>query len=220
MAVGLLATSACDGGRDDDLQLAVLSRDSAFQGAAMQAGGEVAANLGTDHVLGRWLGDDNVLALMGLFNARQIAAADAELRLWDSDLVRALAEQMARDHAAMQHSADSLAGRMHVTAVPPALGQQIDSTLREQLDELADKRGRALDRSYVGEQVATHRMMIDYFQKFGAVAERRELVTLLDSQTVRLNAHLARARALQESFARADSARSDSASRRSRLPRQ
>src|SRR5207249_3628693 len=123
LVVGTLSATGC--GDRSDVRTAVATRDSAFRARqTFQSGGEV-ANLGGDRLATKWLGDENVLAIMGLLNARQISAADVELQHWGADSVRAFAEQMARAHAAMQHAADSLAAVIHIAPVAPALAQAI-----------------------------------------------------------------------------------------------
>ena len=50
--------------------------------------------------------------------------------------------------------------------------------------------------------------MLDYFQKFAAVAERPELASMINVDITKLKAHLATARQLQAAIAKADSVKS------------
>lgn len=162
----------------------------------------------------RWLTDANLLSLFSMMNARQIAAADVELEAWHVDSVRAFAASVAREHAELQHSVDSLSERLHLMPIAPALGQTISATLQSQLDTLRRTYGRALDRAFMRQQVATHQLMTDYMTKFAAVAERPEIQRLFAAAKDSMSAQLSRARTLQMALAIADSvASADSAAK-------
>lgn len=214
-AVALVAAGACQkSDRTDRTPVVVAAADS---GAAAidSAAGEVVDDSATAPVAGRWLTDANVLSLLGTMNARQIAAADVELQGWRSDSVRAFASSVAAGHAELQHSVDSLAGRMNVAPIAPALAEQIAATMQAQIDSMKTNRGAmSLDRAFVAQQVAAQGMMGDYVRQLSGVAQRPELQALLSSASTRIGSQLARARALQRSFAATDSsnaAASDSA---------
>jgi len=186
-----------------------------------EAGGDVVASAQTDSSATqpvRWLTDANVLSLLTVMNARQIAAADVELEAWHVDSVRAFAAAVAREHAELQHSADSVAERIHLTPIAPALAQTVSTTLQAQMDTLRRSYGHALDRAFVHEQVASYGLMTEYVMELAAVAERPEVRSLLSAERDSLAAQLARARALQTRLAAADSiAAADSAAKVARL---
>jgi predicted outer membrane protein len=151
------------------------------------------------------MGDDNIIALARLLNVRVKAAADYELQRWGSDTTRALAEEMAREHAAIRYTIDSVAASLGMTPVLPALASEIDSATRRHLTMLEVAGGRPLDRAYVKEHIASHEYMIDYVTKFAAAAERQALRTAMDTISAKLKTHLASGRALQVEYAKADS---------------
>jgi predicted outer membrane protein len=186
-----------------------------------EAGGDVFASAQTDSSATqpvRWLTDANVLSLLTVMNTRQIAAADVELEAWHVDSVRAFAAAVAREHAELQHSADSVAERIHLTPIAPALAQTVSTTLQAQMDTLRRSYGHALDRAFVHEQVASYGLMMEYVMELAAVAERPEVRSLLSAERDSLAAQLARARALQTKLAAADSiAAADSAAKVARL---
>jgi predicted outer membrane protein len=162
----------------------------------------------------RWLSDANLLALLGVMNARQMAAADIELESWHVDSVRAFAASVAREHAELQHSVDSLSERIHVAPVTPALAQTVSSTMQSQIDIVRRTYGRALDRVFIRQQVASYDLMSDYIGEFAAVAERPEVQSLLSSTKQRVRVQLTHARAIQTRLAVADStAAADSAAK-------
>ena len=163
----------------------------------------------------KWLTDANVLSLLAVMNSAAIKAADAELQAWHSDTVRAFASSIARDHAELQHSVDSLAQRIRLAPVAPALAEPIAATLQAQVDSVTANRGPALDRAFVREQVASHRLMAGYIDQLSSVAERPEVQAMLTSAATRVGVDLEHAIALQAAFALSDStAAADSAARR------
>src|ERR1043165_1071455 len=74
----------------------------ADSGAEQSAGGTLAADSAATRrdtvITPRWLSDANLIALVGVMNQKQIAAADLELSGWRSDTVRAFAARVAQEH--------------------------------------------------------------------------------------------------------------------------
>jgi hypothetical protein len=207
-----------------DLMLCVVAATTACSTSnrdTHEAGGEVVVSARSDSTAAqpvRWLTDANLLSLLGVMNARQIAAADVELEAWHVDSVRAFAAAVAREHAELQHSADSVAERIHLTPIAPALAQTVSATLQSQIDTLRRSSGRALDRAFVHEQVASYGIMTEYVTELAAVAEHPEMRILLTLEKDSLATQLARARGLQTKLAAADSsAAADSVAKAARL---
>ncbi|MDB4877566.1 MAG: hypothetical protein JWM41_4012 [Gemmatimonadetes bacterium] len=224
MAAASLSLAACQADESNEqpagatATAAVASTDTSHARVDSAAGDVAHDSVGVPAVSGKWITDANVLSLLSVMSSRQIAAADVELSAWHSDTVRAFAASVAREHAEMQHSVDSLSGRIHVAPIAPALAQPITDTMQAQVDSMKQFRGGALDRAFVREQVASQGLMARYVESMAGVAERPEVQALLASAATRVGTQLARARALQASFAASDSAASaaaaDSAARR------
>jgi len=153
----------------------------------------------------RWLTDANLFSLFGTMNARQIAAADVELESWHVDSVRAFAVTVAREHAELQHLADSVAQQIRVVPIAPALSQPVSATMQAQIDSLRRAYGHSLDRVFIRQQVASYQFMTDEMSELAAVAERSEVQSLFAAARDSMNAQLARARTLQARLAVADS---------------
>lgn len=194
LIVGMVAGSACS----------TSSRDT------NEAAGEVVARAHPDTASAkpvvRWLTDANILSMLGVMNSRQIAAADVELEAWHVDSVRAFAAGVARDHAELQHSVDSLAEHLHLAPIAPALAQTVSATMQAQIDTIRRAEGRMLDRVFMRQQVASYQFMTGYLGQLTAVAERPEVQAVLSTAKDRMTAQLSRARALQMRLAVADSA--------------
>lgn len=212
-----VAIVACqkDAGRDQPPPVAATSDKTRLRGDS--ASGDVTGE-STTGVMGRWLTDANVLSMLTTMTAKQIAAADVELQAWHSDTVRAFAASVARDQAAVQHSVDSLAGRLRMTPVAPALAETLNTELETALDALKQVRGTSLDRAFVSEQITTDSLVSDYAEQLAAVAERPEVQALSASVASQTRAQLTRARSLLARFVLADSlaaaASADSAAKR------
>ena len=151
-------------------------------------------------VTARWITDANILALFGAMNARQIAAADIELENWHNDAVRAFAASIAREHAELQHSADSLAMRLRITPIPPALAKPWMSVMQAQIDTMRRARESSLDRAFAHQQVASHELMLDYIQQLTTASQNPELQTMLTAAAKRVVSQLERARSLEASL--------------------
>lgn len=162
----------------------------------------------------KWLNDGNLLALLGVMNARHVAAADFELSSWHSDTIRALAASMAREHAELQRSADSLAGAIHLAPVAPALADSVNAAFQIFIDSLYGARGPGLDRAYVRQQVASHKLMATWSNQLSALAARPEVSAFLGAASARAGAQASRAQSVLAMYAVRDSIVADSLARR------
>jgi uncharacterized protein DUF4142 len=153
----------------------------------------------------RWVNDANVLSLLAVMNTRAISAADVELENWHVDTVRAFAASMAREHAELQHVADSVALAAKMAPQSSALSASLGAQMQAQFDSIVGHRSVGLDRAFLQQQVASHALMREYVNELAAVAQRPELQSLLATAASRVSSQLTRATALQTSIARRDS---------------
>jgi putative membrane protein len=86
-----------------------------------------------------------------------IRYAHLALALSDNEAVRAFAETMIRDHAAVNAQVAALAQRLNVKAQDNALSQKLLRDAERLRDELSRLRGAAFDRRYVENELAYHR---------------------------------------------------------------
>lgn len=185
---------------------------SAPSSATAAAGGEVARDSARPAV--RWINDANVLAIAAAMNYKQLAASDAELSTWHVDTVRAFAAAMAREHSAMQRTMDSIAGALQIAPVKPALGTLVQLRMQRQIDSIYMHDGRAFDRAFLDQQIASHRLMHEYLVRLSAVAERPALRHVLTTAADSVQSQTARAVEMRTMFAKQDSAAADSAAKR------
>ena len=88
-----------------------------------------------------------------------IAAADQALKQSKSPEVVAFAEQMARDHAAVNEQALALLARLGVKPEASDTSTALEAAAKAKSDELAALDGAACDAAYIANEVAYHRLV-------------------------------------------------------------
>jgi uncharacterized protein DUF4142 len=182
-----------------------------------EAAGQIAADSAAardSSVTIKWLSDANVLALIGTMNGRQIAASQIEAAGTHSDSLRALAMSLAKESADLQQSADSLAGMLHIAAIPSALNAKIYAEFQTQIDSMMGKGGAELDRAYLNERLATQKLMSGYLEQLDGVAQAPELRTWIESADARVASQITRVQGQQRALFVADSIAADSLAKR------
>jgi len=166
-----------------------------------EAGGEVVGEWIDAPVAERWITDANVLALFGAMNARQIVAADVELENWHDEAVRAFAASVARQHAELQHSADSLSARLRITPLAPALTKPWMAVMQAQIDSMRRARESSLDAAFVRQQIASHQLMLERIQQLASSSQHPDMHAMLSDAAKRIALQLDRARSLDSAIA-------------------
>lgn len=204
--LSVFGAAACqvDDAADQPVSVVGASRDTA-RVHVDSAAGDVAGNDPVGGTPGKWLTDANVLSLLTTLIGKQIAAADVELQAWHSDTVRAFAAVVARDNAASQHSVDSVAARLHIALVAPALADSVNALLQAPIDSLKLVRGAPLDHAFIVQQLAAASVVARYADQLSAVAERPEIQAVAAAAAARANSEITRARAMIAQFRAADS---------------
>jgi predicted outer membrane protein len=202
-----LTVAACDRGEGSGrrAQRAVVVRDTSRAASdTNESGGDVVADWVVSPVKERWITDENILALVNAMAARQIVAADVELEGWHNDTVRAFAVSMAREHAELQRSVDSLTARLRLTPIAPALAKPWLSALQAQIDSM--RRSGKLDRAFVHQQVTAHELMAGYIAQLAADAQDPAVQSFLAAAGKRFASERDRAHSFEVRLAKADSA--------------
>lgn len=86
-----------------------------------------------------------------------IEAGQQALKKSKNAKVRAFAEEMVRDHTAVNDKALALVKKLGVTPEANATSTSLSSQAKTKLDELAKLNGTAFDRAYVENEVAYHK---------------------------------------------------------------
>ncbi|MGH7617202.1 MAG: DUF4142 domain-containing protein, partial [Gemmatimonadaceae bacterium] len=134
-----------------------------------------------------------------------------------TDSVRAFAAVVAREHAELQHSIDSVATHLHLGPVMSALGQRIDSGFRARVDSLRAIGGAPLERAFAHEQVVSEQAIADYTDQLAGAVTAPELEALTESVGNQARAAVSQARTFEAAMIIADStkaaAKADSVAR-------
>ncbi|MFL6721677.1 MAG: DUF4142 domain-containing protein [Sphingomonas sp.] len=127
-------------------------------------------------------------------DAIDIAAGKQALARSHSRAVRSFAQQMIRDHAAVNAKALALVKKLHVTpeANPTSAGLQKDANAT--MRRLSHLRGRAYDRAYVDNEVAYHKTVNGALEStLIPSAKNGELKSLLETGLTLFREHQAHA---------------------------
>ena len=90
-----------------------------------------------------------------------VAAGKQALTKSNDKAVRAFAEEMVRDHAAVNDEALALVGKLGVTPQDNPTSAALNAAAAAELKKLASLDGVAFDRAYVKNEVAFHRTVND-----------------------------------------------------------
>jgi putative membrane protein len=148
------------------------------------------------------MSDQNIVAVIGMANASEIAAGKtAQSKATNKD-VKSFAGDMVKDHTAMQKSSDSLTkANASLKAQPPATVDSMKTADKAASDSLkAAKKGGAFDSLYIGQQVAAHQKVLDALNSFQNQAQDAGLKTLITGAIPKVQAHLQRAQQIQSSL--------------------
>jgi putative membrane protein len=88
--------------------------------------------------------------------ALDVAAGEQALRKSKDPAVRAFAEEMVRDHKAVNEQALALVGKLHVAPADNATSKALSAQAKATLDRLSKLDGAAFDRAYAANEVAYH----------------------------------------------------------------
>lgn len=202
-----LAVTAC--GKKDD-EAAGAAGDSAVAGSATMggdtsmAGGSMASTAGPD--LSN-LTEPNIMSLIGMSNAGEIATSKAVQGKAKDANVKAYAADMIKEHTAMQGEADKLATKLNVTPQPPAAADAMQKMVDSVTTALGGGTGAGattgaatgadVDRQYMDFQVRAHQQTLDNLQRFQTQAQNAELKALIEKAIPKVQAHLQRAQDIQ-----------------------
>lgn len=204
-----LAVTAC-GKKDDDA--AAGAGDSAVAGSATMTGDTAAGSMGsTTGAAGADLSnltEPNIMSMIGLSNAGEIATSKAVQGKAKNAGVKAYAADMIKEHTAMQGEADRLAKKLNVTPQPPAaadaMQKMVDSVTAALGGTAAAGAAGAgatastdADRQYMDFQVRSHQQTLDNLQRFQTQAQNAELKALIEKSIPKVQAHLQRAQDIQ-----------------------
>jgi putative membrane protein len=123
-----------------------------------------------------------------------IAAGKQALARSHNKAVRGFAEEMVRDHQAVNDKALSLVKKLHVTPEDNATSQALTKGAAAERAKLAKLSGAAFDREYVNNEVAYHKTVNGALENtLIPSAKNGELKSLLETGLTLFREHLAHA---------------------------
>jgi len=126
--------------------------------------------------------------------AIDIAAGKQALARSHNKEVRSFAQEMVRDHQAVNDKALALVKKLHVTPQDNATSDALSKQAKATLDKLSHLSGSAYDRAYVANEVAYHNTVNGALEKtLIPSADNAELKSLLETGLTLFREHEAHA---------------------------
>ena len=204
-----LTLGACGGG--DKTEAASTTGDSGMASGEVAAGGTAGSMgaMGDSGAMGAGgarggaagnlasLSEPDIMAMVGVSNAGEIATSDVATTKATNASVKAYARKMVTEHRAMQKQADQLATRLNVTPSSPDMATQKTQMGNQMTQQLsATQKGAAFDRQYIDGQVQMHQQTLTELQAMQNTANA-DLKALIQKAIPSVQAHLDEATRIQ-----------------------
>jgi putative membrane protein len=145
------------------------------------------------------MSDANLLSVISMANSNEIGTSKLAQTKATSASVKSYANDMVKDHTAMQAEADKVAKAINVTPEASAgVGDQMKAHASQESDSLkAAAKGSAFDMQYVNGQVADHQLVLDHLKQFQTSAQNAQVKDLVTKAIPKVQEHLDNAKKLQ-----------------------
>jgi putative membrane protein len=192
--VGLIG--ACKGKGSSD------TTSGTAQAPAPADTGKAPADIGPSSTAGG-LSDANIVALLDEANKGDSAAGAFALRKAANPEVKAFAKLMMGEHHALRMQGLQLAKKLNVTPQPPA-NDPVQAAGQSEMAALTSApKGAQFDRTYIDQEVAIHKAVMDLAEKAHGAAQNGELKALIEKAKPVLQKHLDRAEEIQKKLSNA-----------------
>ena len=109
------------------------------------------------------------------------------------------ANDMVKDHQAMQKDADQLAKKLDVTPQPADRAQELKSSGDQLVSKLkSTAKGAEFDRAYMDGQVQAHQATVQELESLQGAVTDTQVKTLISNAIPKVRAHLERAQRIQQ----------------------
>jgi putative membrane protein len=144
------------------------------------------------------LTDPNIVALLDEANKADSAAGAYALTKATSPDVKAFARLMMGEHHALRAQGQQLAQRLNVTPQPPA-NDPVQAAAQSEMAVLrAAPKGPQFDRTYIDQEIAIHKAVLDLAEKAHGAAQNEELKALIEKAKPVLEKHRDQAEEIQK----------------------
>jgi putative membrane protein len=148
------------------------------------------------------LTDPNIVALLDEANKADSAAGAYALTKATDPEVKAFAKLMMGEHHALRAQGQQLAKKLNVTPQPPA-NDPVKAAAESEMAALkATPKGPQFDRTYIEQEVAIHKAVLDLAEKAHDAAQNEELKALIEKSKPVIEKHQERAEEIQKRLGR------------------
>jgi putative membrane protein len=190
--IGLVALGACGDRQRSDASLGDTASpapgDPAAAGAMRSDTADVAGGLT----------DANIVALLDEANQADSASGAYALGKATNAEVKAFAKLMMGEHHALRLQGQQLAKKLNVTPQPPANDPLKPAVAAEMAALKAAPKGAQFDRTYIDQEVAIHKAVLDLAEQAHGAAQNQELKALIEKARPVIERHLDHAEELQK----------------------
>jgi putative membrane protein len=151
---------------------------------------------------GTALSDANIVALLDEANQADSAAGAYALGKAANPEVKAYAKLMMGDHHSLRLAGQQLAQKLNVTPQPPSDDPVKAAGTSEMTALQAAPRGAEFDRTYIEQEVAIHKAVLDLTEKAHGQAKNADLKALIEQAKPVIEKHLAKAEEIQKKLAK------------------
>jgi putative membrane protein len=144
------------------------------------------------------LSDANIVALLDEANQADSASGAYALGKATNPEVKAFAKLMMGEHHALRLQGQQLAKKLNVTPQPPANDPLKPAARAEMAALKAAPKGSQFDRTYIEQEVAIHKAVLDLAEQAHGAAQNQELKALIEQAKPVIEKHLDRAEELQK----------------------
>jgi putative membrane protein len=194
-ALGMATVSACKGKGDADTRSGAVGTPTVTDTSAAAPAEEGAG-------MGSALSDANIVALLDEANKADSAAGAYALSKAADPEVKAFAKLMMGEHHALRLAGQKLATKLNVTPEPPSDDPVKAAGTSEMAALQAAPKGAQFDRTYIEQEVAIHKAVLDLAEKAHGQAKNGELKALIEQAKPVIEKHLAKAEEIQKKLAK------------------
>ncbi len=144
------------------------------------------------------LTDQNIVALLDEANKADSAAGAYALTKATNPEVQAYAKLMMGEHHALRVQGQQLAQKLNVTPQPPANDPVTTAAESEMAALKAAPKGALFDRTYIEQEVAIHKAVLDLAEQAHDATQNEELKALIEKAKPILEKHRDRAEEIQK----------------------
>jgi putative membrane protein len=149
------------------------------------------------------LTDANILALLDEANEADSAAGAFARDRATSTEVKDFARLMMSEHHALRQQGEAMAKQLNLTPQPPANDPVKAAAETEMAALRATPKGQQFDRTYIDQEVAIHKAVLDLAEKAHGTTQDEQLKALIEKAKPFLEKHLERAEQLQGKLGKA-----------------